>query len=120
MRKWMAENNYVPEVMEISHLSEDGKPAVDLLELTEAHSKNLMLAVATLLSKVKSARVATDADLAKVNAGDSSSSGVDTSSSSSSEDTGGGEEPRGDREKEENDRYGSVGFHGILLSAFSI
>lgn len=95
MRKWMAENNYVPEVMEISQLSEEGKPAIDLLELTESHSKNLMLAVATLLNKVKSARVATDADLAKINAGDSSSSGVDTSSSSSSEDTGGGEEGGG-------------------------
>ena len=95
MRKWMAENNYVPEVMEISQLSEEGKPAIDLLELTESHSKNLMLAVATLLNKVKSARVATDADLAKINAGDSSSSGVDTSSSSSSEDSGGGEEGGG-------------------------
>lgn len=95
MRKWMAENNYVPEVMEISQLSEEGKPAIDLLELTESHSKNLMLAVATLLNKVKSARVATDADLAKINAGDSSSSGVSTSSSSSSEDTGGGEEGGG-------------------------
>ena len=95
MRKWMAENNYVPEVMEISQLSEEGKPAIDLLELTESHSKNLMLAVATLLNKVKSARVATDADLAKINAGDSSSSGVSSSSSSSSEDTGGGEEGGG-------------------------
>lgn len=95
MRKWMAENNYVPEVMEISQLSEEGKPAIDLLELTESHSKNLMLAVATLLNKVKSARVATDADLAKINAGDSSSSGVDTSTSSSSDDTGGGEEGGG-------------------------
>lgn len=91
MRKWMAENNYVPEVMEISHLSEDGKPAVDLLELTEAHSKNLMLAVATLLSKVKSARVATDADLAKVNAGESNSTGVDSGSSSDSDSGGSGD-----------------------------
>ncbi len=95
MRKWMAENNYVPEVMEISQLSEEGNPAIDLLELSESHSKNLMLAVATLLNKVKSARVATDADLAKINAGDSSSSGVSSSSSSSSEDTGGGEEGGG-------------------------
>ena len=95
MRKWMAENNYVPEVMEISQLSEEGKPAIDLLELTESHSKNLMLAVATLLNKVKTARVATDADLAKINAGDSSSSGVDTSSSSSSDDSGEGEDGGG-------------------------
>ena len=83
MRKWMAENNYVPEVMEISQLSEEGKPAIDLLELTESHSKNLMLAVATLLNKVKAARVAIDADLAKINAGESNSSGVDSGSSSS-------------------------------------
>ena len=115
MRKWMAENNYVPEVMEISQLSEEGKPAIDLLELTESHSKNLMLAVATLLNKVKSARVATDADLAKINAGDSSSSGVDTSSSSSSEDTGGGEEGGGEDDFSSNpfeDNGGEEGGEG--------
>lgn len=115
MRKWMAENNYVPEVMEISQLSEEGKPAIDLLELTESHSKNLMLAVATLLNKVKSARVATDADLAKINAGDSSSSGVDTSSSSSSEDTGGGEEGGGEDDLSSNpfeDNGGEEGGEG--------
>ena len=115
MRKWMAENNYVPEVMEISQLSEEGKPAIDLLELTESHSKNLMLAVATLLNKVKSARVATDADLAKINAGDSSSSGVDTSSSSSSEDTGGGEEGGGEDDFSSNpfeDNGGKEGGEG--------
>lgn len=115
MRKWMAENNYVPEVMEISQLSEEGKPAIDLLELTESHSKNLMLAVATLLNKVKSARVATDADLAKINAGDSSSSGVDTSSSSSSEDTGGGETGGGEDDFSSNpfeDNGGKEGGEG--------
>ena len=115
MRKWMAENNYVPEVMEISQLSEEGKPAIDLLELTESHSKNLMLAVATLLNKVKSARVATDADLAKINAGDSSSSGVDTSSSSSSEDTGGGEVGGGENDFSSNpfeDNGGKEGGEG--------
>ena len=115
MRKWMAENNYVPEVMEISQLSEEGKPAIDLLELTESHSKNLMLAVATLLNKVKSARVATDADLAKINAGDSSSSGVDTSSSSSSEDTGEGEEGGGEDDFSSNpfeDNGGKEGGEG--------
>lgn len=115
MRKWMAENNYVPEVMEISQLSEEGKPAIDLLELTESHSKNLMLAVATLLNKVKSARVATDADLAKINAGDSSSSGVDTSSSSSSEDTGGGEMGGGENDFSSNpfeDNGGKEGGEG--------
>lgn len=108
MRKWMAENNYVPEVMEISQLSEEGKPAIDLLELTESHSKNLMLAVATLLNKVKSARVATDADLAKINAGDSSSS-------SSSEDTGGGEEGGGEDDFSSNpfeDNGGEEGGEG--------
>ncbi len=115
MRKWMAENNYVPEVMEISQLSEEGKPAIDLLELTESHSKNLMLAVATLLNKVKSARVATDADLAKINAGDSSSSGVSTSSSSSSEDTGGGEMGGGENDFSSNpfeDNGGKEGGEG--------
>lgn len=115
MRKWMAENNYVPEVMEISQLSEEGKPAIDLLELTESHSKNLMLAVATLLNKVKSARVATDADLAKINAGDSSSSGVSSSSSSSSEDTGGGEEGGGEDDFSSNpfgDNGGEEGGEG--------
>jgi hypothetical protein len=115
MRKWMAENNYVPEVMEISQLSEEGKPAIDLLELTESHSKNLMLAVATLLNKVKSARVATDADLAKINVGDSSSSGVSTSSSSSSEDTGGGEEGGGEDDFSSNpfeDNGGEEGGEG--------
>ena len=112
MRKWMAENNYVPEVMEISQLSEEGKPAIDLLELTESHSKNLMLAVATLLNKVKSARVATDADLAKINAGDSSSSGVDTSSSSSSEDTGGGEMGGGENDFSSNPFEDSGGKEG--------
>ncbi len=115
MRKWMAENNYVPEVMEISQLSEEGKPAIDLLELTESHSKNLMLAVATLLNKVKSARVATDADLAKINAGDSSSSGVSNSSSSSSEDTGGGEMGGGENDFSSNpfeDNGGKEGGEG--------
>ena len=115
MRKWMAENNYVPEVMEISQLSEEGKPAIDLLELTESHSKNLMLAVATLLNKVKSARVATDADLAKINAGDSSSSGVSSSSSSSSEDTGGGEMGGGENDFSSNpfeDNGGKEGGEG--------
>lgn len=87
MRKWMAENNYVPEVMEISSLSEDGKPAIDLLEMTESHSKNLMLAITTMLNKVKDARTAAEADLRKINPGDSSSTGLDGGGGSS--DTGG-------------------------------
>lgn len=89
MRKWMAENNYVPEVMDISTLSDDGKPAIDLLELTENHSKNIMAAATNLLSKMRAAKAAVDNDIKNLGSPESTAESTSSSSNSGGGDSGG-------------------------------
>lgn len=41
MRKWLADNNIMPQLFDISATDNEGKPAFDLLALTEDHTRGL-------------------------------------------------------------------------------
>lgn len=41
MRKWLADKNIMPELFEIASVDNEGKPAFDLLNLTEDHTRGL-------------------------------------------------------------------------------
>lgn len=62
-RKWMAENNFVPEALDIAILGEGNKPMVDVSEILSGHHENIMVSVLALIEKMKAARIAANNDL---------------------------------------------------------
>lgn len=72
MRRWMADNNYAPELFDITNRSEDGQPMANLLEMTKSYTENIMLNIVSFLNKMKASKEAANKDIDKLNAGDSS------------------------------------------------
>lgn len=66
MRRFMADNNIAPEAFEVATMNENGEPMVNLNNLVETHSKNVMAAVIDLIQRMKQAKEATVKDLAQV------------------------------------------------------
>lgn len=99
IRRWMADNNFAPEVFEITNCSEEGRPMSNLLEISKSHTQSVMLNIVSFLKAMKSSREASDKDLEKINAGESSggdddySSGDDSGSSDNFDDFDGGDDP---------------------------
>ena len=99
MRRWMAENNYLPEVADIISTDELGKPMMDLFTLTSSHIKGLLLNSVKFIEKLRPAIAASDKDMERIENQDGEvDSSVDSSDSGSSSDSGdsGGDEGGGD------------------------
>lgn len=72
MRRWMSQNNFAPELFEITDVSDDNQPMANLLEMTQSYSKTVMLNIASFLNNMKAAKEAIKEDLAQINPGESS------------------------------------------------
>ena len=90
MRRFMADNNIAPEAFEVATMDEDGQPMVNLNNLVETHSKNVMAAVVDLIQRMKEAKAAAVKDLAKVMGTDEEGNSLDSGYDSGTDNTGGG------------------------------
>ena len=90
MRKWMAENNFMPEAMDIITLDEDGKPKIDLFNEMESHIKGILTSGINFIHNLTPAKHAGNKDLEKIEnmTGEEDSSTTSSSSSSSDSDSG--------------------------------
>lgn len=101
MRRFLNDNNVVPEVFDLSSKTEDGKPSTLMNETVADHSKVIMALVVDMVSRMKTAKNATEADFQNMNAepgdgGTDSSSSPSDDSSSNEDDSGGGDFGMGD------------------------
>ena len=93
MRRYITNNDILPEVFDIISIDQDGKPTIELNELLGDHVSKLMLSSMDLLTKMKKYRAKADKDL-EVTLGDMTDN---DSYSSNADDTGstGGDDPFG-------------------------
>ena len=92
MRRWMARENILPELSEMTQTNEDGTPIVDFGKDTEDHMKAMNKSIVHLMTKLVPVSKAADRDINKVTEGeDLGASGVSesTPSDSGGSDTGG-------------------------------
>lgn len=89
MRKWMADNNYAPELFDITNRTDEGRPMTNLLEGAEAYTEGVMLNIVSFINKMKASKDAAEKDLQKLNPGDSSGDTSSSSGDSGSSDEGG-------------------------------
>lgn len=85
MRKWMTDNNCLPELADLTTADEDGNPMVNIMEIQAAHIESLTKSFVHLLQKTKPMADAANTDLAAITGGD----GLDASA-------GGGDTPPDD------------------------
>lgn len=88
MRRWMAENNYLPEVSDIISTDELGKPMMDIFDLTSTHIKGLLLNTVKFIENLRPAITASDKDMDRIEQQDGEVDSSVSSSSSSSSDSG--------------------------------
>lgn len=86
LRKWMSNNNFVPEAMDLTDIGEDGDSKSNLNEITVMHVKAVMMSVIDLFKSIDSAKKAANKDLEQIGQEPSSSTGG--SDSGSSEESG--------------------------------
>ncbi|MBN22678.1 MAG: hypothetical protein CL678_15445 [Bdellovibrionaceae bacterium] len=60
MRKWMAENNVLPELSEITQMGEKDEPVFNLLDETSKHLEGLARTIESHMRKIKENRTARD------------------------------------------------------------
>ena len=104
MRRWMADNNYTPELFDITNRSEDGQPMANLLEMTKSYTENIMLNIVSFLNKMKASKEAANKDIDKLNVGDSSGG---SSSEQTYEDEDGGQNDLGQDNPFDNPELGA-------------
>lgn len=80
MRRFLNDNNVVPEVFDITSKTDDGIPSTLLNETVADHSKVVMALVTDIIKRMQKARDAVTSDLASMNA-EPGDGGTDTSSS---------------------------------------
>ncbi len=92
MRKFMADNNILPELFEIASVDEEGKPNFDLLQITEEYLKGLSANLMNFAKAMVPVDEAIGNDSKKLGLGDDDSGGYGSisSNSPSGDDTGGG------------------------------
>lgn len=95
LREWMANNNYLPELSEISTLDNEGKPSINLYESVKQHFEGVLKSVGDLVSDLSKARDKGNADIQNstgLEGGDISSSSETEGSSEGGEDEFGTDE----------------------------
>lgn len=84
-RKWLNDNNVLPELAELTISDEDGKPLLDFMAIHANHLNGLAKSIITLMQRTKPVAVAGDKDIERITGGD----GVEDSSASN--DSSGGD-----------------------------
>jgi hypothetical protein len=83
LRKWMAENNYFPELSDLVTLDENSKPVVDVLDMSNSHIQSLLRSCLSFIKKVNANKAVIDEETNKImNYQDSEGSGGDSSNDS--------------------------------------
>lgn len=70
MRRWMARENILPELSEMTQTNEDGTPVVDFGKDTEDHMKAMNKSIVHLVTKLVPVSQAADRDINKVTEGE--------------------------------------------------
>lgn len=92
MRRWMARENILPELSEMTQLNENGTPVIDFGKDTEDHMKAVNKSIVYLISKLVPIAQAADRDVAKITEGEElGESNVSESTPSETTDTGSGD-----------------------------
>lgn len=91
-RKWLVENNVLPELADLTIQSEDGTPVLDFASIQADHVNGIVKSVVIALDKMHRVGAAADKDIERITGGEdlgaSSASPPDNDFSSSSNDTG--------------------------------
>lgn len=70
IRRWMADNNYMPELSEIVTTDDNDKPSLDLYEINKSHIEGITRSTIKFLDSLKGSKNAANADLEKINNGE--------------------------------------------------
>lgn len=92
LRKWLTENNVLPELAEMVITSEDGSPLVDFVSIQSEHINAMTKSVIKLLGRTHPVAQAADADIERITGNAELSETTSTDSSSSSDSGGGGDD----------------------------
>jgi hypothetical protein len=90
MRRWLADNNVLPEVSELTRFDENGNVATNALDELEKHLKALGMSVAVFLRRFKKHAATMGVLMAEIS--DSTTTGTDTGSSDDGGGGGGGDD----------------------------
>lgn len=85
LRKWMAENGYMTELNDIVGADEDGKPNMDLYDISSEHIQGLTRSCVKFVKSLQPNLAAANTDMANMNV---DASGAGSSSSDTPTDTG--------------------------------
>lgn len=86
LRRWMADNGYMVELNDIITTDDDGKPNLDIYDISKSHLEGLILSATKFINNMQGVKTATDKDLNNMNVEEGSSmSSTDTSSDTSDE-----------------------------------
>ncbi len=70
VKKWMNDNNYLPEISEFMTLDDNGKPIFDILEEYNMYIANLTSTLLPFLKQIKKTKTKTDEKLQKIEEGE--------------------------------------------------
>lgn len=87
IRKWMADNGYMPELNDIVTADDEGKPTLDIYGVNQAHVEGLVRSLTKFMVNMKPSIDASNKDLENNGVGDEGGSGFDTGSSDSTDNT---------------------------------
>ena len=96
MREWMSQENFLPEIFNITSVDSKGKPNYQILEMVKNYTETMMQNIQTFLKAIKPSAIASDKDLEALgNSGSSSSSEPESppDEGSGSDPFGGGDNP---------------------------
>lgn len=91
LRKWMAENGFMPELNDIVSADEDGNASLDLYQLTKEHTEGVVRSAVKFIQSMLGTKTGSDNDLQAMGTGSSDTGGSDYGSDSSG-DYGGGDD----------------------------
>jgi hypothetical protein len=88
LRDWMAKNNYLPELAQLTSSEENGKASIDLFESNATHIKTIMRSTLRLIKALKPSKLAANKDMENLDVDE----GSQITSSSSDADGGGSDD----------------------------
>lgn len=100
LRKWMSDNNYMPELFDMVNNSQEGKPILDIGEITSEHSERLAKSIMTYIKKLNKTKKKMDAAMDRLGKDEDEDTGNDTGPADAG-DTNEAEEDTGDTDEEE-------------------
>lgn len=89
IRDWMAKNGFMTELNDIVTSDEDGKPSLDIYEITKSHMEGLMRTSLNFIKNMKPVSTAANTDLTNMSVDEGSSTGSDDTGSEDTGDAGG-------------------------------